>query len=477
MNRQPGFIGPSYTLRSVNVDMQRSVNLYPEIHELGGGKNGEVASLVGTPGLLLKQTLGSGPIRGTHSVNNRLFVVSGNKLYESVSYLVALELGTISTSTGIVSMADNGLELCIVDGSHGYILTLATNAFQEIVQDGFEGGTRLAFMDGYFITNRPGTRQFYFSNLYDGLTWDALDVASKEGSPDNLVSVLADHRELWLFGERTSEVWFNSGDPDLPFSRISGAFMEHGIAAAHSAQKIDNSVYWLAQDANGNAMVMRANGYQPARASTFAVEQALRKATNFSGATAWTYQEGGHSFYCLNVPGLDSTWCLDIATGLWHERTSVKDGVESRNRVGSHVFFGGLHIVGDYENGNLYELSETTYTDNLEPIIRLRTTPHTNATGERVFFSKAQIDMETGAGIDGAGQGSDPQVMLQWSDDGGHTWGNEHWRSAGKIGEYKRRVIWNRLGSARDRVWKLKISDPVKVVLISAFGDGSAGAH
>lgn len=499
MPSQTGFIGPSYTLKSINVDAQRCVNMYPEMNELGTGKNREIASLVSTPGLklirgALDTTTNPPVLSGTFlpDVANRglyltstgkLFGVTGDMLWELTSDSVFgvdyFQIrGFLGTTIGPVAISDNGVQVIIVDGQKGYIYTPATFTITEITDEDFPraagnnltgGPPVVEFMDGYFIINTPNSRQFQISALYDGLSWDGLDFGLKEGQPDNLVTLINNHRELWLFGDQTTEVWWNNGDADFPFSRIQGAFIEHGIAAKDSLQKLDQSLFWVGKDKNGDAIIWRASQYQPERISTYAIEEKIKSYGDISKTTSYSYQDRGHSFYCLNFPGADSTLCFDTTINLWHDRQSSKSsGFYGRHRAESHVFFNGRHIVGDYQNRNIYELTDDSLTDNGAPIVRLRRAPHITNEGEWVFFQKFQLDMETGVGLS-SGQGDDPKAMLRFSDDGGHTWSNEQQASVGKMGSYKTRAIWRRLGRSRDRVWEVKITDPVRVTMISAL--------
>jgi len=466
--RFAGFIGPSYTLRSKNVDCQRCINLYPEINELGTGKEREVAALVSTPGLLLLQTIGTGPIRGLiYASDSKLYAVSNNKIYSVSSLWVATELGTLNSTSGQVSMADNGISLVIVDGTDGYVVTLSSGAFVEITDPDFLPASQVAFQDGYFIFARTGTGQFFISSL-NGVTFDALDIATAEGAPDDLIGLLSSNRDLWLAGTDSIEVWFNSGDADFPFQRVQGAFIEVGLAATHSLVKMRNTMYWLGQDKSGSGMVFEATGYQPKRISTHAIEIAIQGYASISDAVAWTYQQDGHFFYVLNFPSANTTWVFDASTNLWHERAYTNNGDLERHRANCHAFAYGTHVVGDYVNGKIYQLSPTTYTDNSVEITKQRVSPHVTEGLAKWIFHAFQLDMETGIGLDGVGQGTNPQVMLQFSDDGGHSWSNEKWASAGAIGRRLTRVIWRRLGMSRDRVWKLTITDPVKVTLIGA---------
>lgn len=468
--RFPGFIGPSYVSQSVNVDCQRCVNLYPEMNDLGTGKEREVASLVGTPGLRRLLTLAESPVRGVHTASNgEVYAVGGTKLYSISSAWVATEIGTLNSSTGFVSMEDNGTHVVIVDGADGYSWNMTTDTFAEITDVDFLGADLITFQDGYFIVNKPDSGQFYISGIND-ITFDPLDISTAEASPDDIVGVISAHQNLYLLGTQSTEVFYNSGNAAFPFERIQGAIMEVGCAAAFSIAKVNGAVYWVGQDSGGFGIVYRAEGYRAERVSNPAVESVIRSVgiENISTARAWTYQKGGHYFYCLNLPDIDSTWVYDASTNLWHERTYLNLWGLERHRADCHTVAHGENIVGDYENGKIYALDDATYTDDSSAIVRMRTAPHISKELRFAFHSRFQLDMEAGVGLTGSGQGIDPQAVLEWSDDGGHTWSNEHWAPIGAIGNYGTRVIWRRLGRSRDRVYRVTISDPVKVVLIGA---------
>jgi hypothetical protein len=345
----------------------------------------------------------------------------------------------------------------------------------------------------------------WITDLLDGTSIDGLDFASAEGSPDNLVAVLSNFRELWAFGTNSIEVWYNSGALDFPLQRIQGAFNELGCAAAFSIAKMDNGVFWLGKDARGQGIVYRANGYQGERISTHAVEWHIQTYGNISDAIAYTYQQVGLSFYELTFPSADKTWVFDVATGAWHERAGFVAGVFTRHRSNCQVSFNSEIIVGDYANGNLYAFDSTVYADNGATQRWLRSW-RALPTGEnnlkRSSHHNLQLDCETGVGLVEAAAGivevllllengdtltteagvdiivsssttssAETSVMLRWSDDGGQTWSNEHWVGIGRIGEYGRRAIWRRLGMTmklRDRVYELSGSDPVKIAIMGA---------
>jgi len=240
-------------------------------------------------------------------------------------------------------------------------------------------------------------------------------------------------------------------------------------------------VIWLGQSEEGACVVWRANGYTPQRVSTHAVEYAIqgymRDGRTIHDAVAMTYQESGHIFYVLSFPSADATWVYDGATNLWHERGTWD--ADNRQycawRPQSHAFAFEKHLVGNFKTGIVHEMSIDKFTDaGGGPIRRLRRTPHLNVEDRTLFYHKLQVMLQSGVGLS-SGQGSDPQVMMRWSDDGSHTWGNEHWVSAGKMGQYSARAIWRRLGRGRNRVFEISVTDPVPWRVISANMDVSEG--
>lgn len=479
----PGFIGPSYQLRSVNADCQRSVNWYPERVESGTGKAAWV--LQPTPGMKLFAQSGETQTgcRGLYTTSSgRLFGVFYQSLYEFAADGTKTFRGSLTSSSGFVRMADNGAtgnQLIVVDGASGYLLNLGTNAFTTISDVNFPvGATHVTFIDGYFIVNKPNTGYFYFSQSYDGSNWTPAAFANAEGNPDNLQALIANGRELWLPGDKTVEVWNNVGAGSPPFQRIPGAFQEIGITAKYSLAQMNNSVFWLGGDRTGYGMVWRSQGLQATRISTHAVEQAIQQYTVISDAEAFCYQQDGHYFYELTFPTANVTWVYDNTTEVWHERNWFNsiDSTFNRHRAQCQAFAFGKNLVGDYASSNLYELSPTTYTDVGDPIVRDRISPHLAMSRNRTFFKQLRLDMDVGEGLD-SGQGSDPVIHLRWSDDAGHTWSNGISASLGKTGDYGAFINWQRLGVARDRVWWVRMSDPVKTCLISAEVEMEEGIH
>lgn len=463
-------LGSAYVARSVNAADNRMVNLFPEIIPEGGK---EPAFLNRAPGLKLKVSVGLGPIRGLWEFNGNLYVVSRDKLYKVDSTYTVTTLGTVAGTSGSVSMADNGTQLFVACNGPSYIYNATTNAFAQITDGDFPGAVTVAYLDGYFVFNEPNSQKIWVTSLLDGLSVDPLDFASAEGSPDGVVGIIADHREIWVFGTNSVEVWYNSGNADFPLSRIQGAFNELGCAAAYSIAKMDNGLFWLGKDARGQGIVYRANGYTGQRISTHAVEWQIQQYADMSDAIGYTYQQDGHSFYVLIFPSANTTWVYDVATQAWHERAGFANGEFTRHRSNCRAFFQGDVLVGDYQNANVYSFDLEDYSDNgsIQKWLRSwRALPTGQNNLKRTAQHSLQLDCETGVGLN-IDQGSDPQVMLRWSDDGGHTWSNEHWTAIGKIGEYGKRAIWRRLGMTmklRDRVYELSGTDPVKIAIVGA---------
>lgn len=493
-------LGSAYVARSVNAADNRMVNLFPEIVPDGGK---EPAFLNRAPGLRLLNTVGDGPIRGLWALGPNLYVVSGTSFYAVNTNWNAYYLGDLP-GTGPVCMADNGTQIFIAANGPSYIYDTSTGVFAQITDPDFAGAVSVGFIDGYFVYNQPDSQFIWVTALNDGTNIDSLDFASAEGSPDNVVSLIVDHREVWVFGTNSVEVWYDAGNPDFPLQRIQGAFNEIGCAAPYSVAKLDNGVFWLGSDARGRGIVYRANGYTGKRISTHAIEWQIQQYGSLSDAVGYTYQQDGHAFYVLNFP--QATWVYDVATESWHERAYWSEFEFTRHRANNQASYNNEIVVGDYENGNIYAFDLDTYSDNGNPQRWLRSwraLPTGQNDLNRTAHHSLQLDCETGMGLDGLSpydpstslltteasdpiitesgdyilvmpatvEGADPQAMLRWSDDGGHTWSNEHWRSMGKMGKYGYRTIWRRLGMTmqiRDRVYEVSGTDPIKIAIVGA---------
>jgi len=494
-------LGSAYVARSINAADNRMVNLFPEIVPEAGK---EPAFLNRAPGLRLLTTAGDGPVRGLWTYGGVAYIVSGDKLYSMAGFGTPVVIGTVS-GTGPVSMVDNGTQLFIACGGPSYIYNNSTGAFGPITDPDFPGALTVGYLDGYFVFIEPNSQKVWVTTLLDGTSIDPLDFASAEGSPDNLVSMIVDHREAWLFGTNSVEVYYDAGNADFPLQRIQGAYNEIGCAATFSVAKLDNGLFWLGADARGQGIVYRSQGYSGQRISTHAIEYAIAQYGNISDAIAYTYQQEGHSFYVLTFPSANATWVYDVSTQAWHERAGFDNGSFTRHRSNCQMTYNSEVVVGDYENGNLYAFDLDVYADNGNVQKWLRSW-RALATGQnnlkRTAHHSLQLDCESGVGLSGSDYtdptylitesgffittesgdflisyegsetvGVDPKAMLRWSDDGGHTWSNEHWSPMGKIGVYQHRVFWRRLGMTlklRDRVYEVSGTDPVKIAIMGA---------
>ena len=287
---------------------------------------------------------------------------------------------------------------------------------------------------------------------------------------DPLVAVVVNQRQLWAFGSRSTEVFWNSGDPLFPISRVDGSLMEFGCAAKGTPQKLAGTIAWLSD----GGQVLIAVGYQPQRISNFAVENAIRLAGDVSSATAFSYKQNGHIFYVLQLPNTDTSWVYDISTKQWHERVDLVKGELKQTRMSCHAAAYNLQVVGDAVDGRIYSLDKTVSDIDGDVLLRRRIAPHLTNNLHRLVVNSFQLDLETGLGLD-TGQGVDPQVMLRVSRDWGYTWGSERWTTTGPKGSFRSRAIWRQLGQARDWVFEVTITDPVRVSLLGATVDAVGG--
>jgi hypothetical protein len=459
--------------RSQQATVERHVNYMLKATEPTREKAGFYREQV--PGLLLGVNIGGGPTRGFYSTGNRAFVVIGALLIEFYSDWRYLVRGTLQTSSGVVEMAQGLFDLLIVDGDNGYTLKLANNNFERITDPDFYGSKRATFLDGKFILTRPGTQQFYWSSgVDDANAYDALDFASAESFPDEIVGHLVDHREIWFAGERSIEIWVPAPGGDQVYQRNSGATIEVGCAATHTLQQIDNTVVWMGRDKHGQGIIWMAGGgqgYTPQRISTNDLEDALAEILDLSGSYAWTYQDAGQTFYVLQIPGADTTWVWDASTRKWHERAEYEGGSFMPWRADCHVFAFGRHVVGDDE-GRLYEMTPYEYTYAGSPMYREWTSPHqASPKRERVFFGPLVLDITAGQ----TDSGLNPKMEMRYSNDGGFTWSAWSARSTGRSGQYGQRAKWDRNGHGRGRVWQFRCTDDAKVSIIGMSVDAQAG--
>lgn len=549
----------AYQARSVIANAQRCINLYAE-------KNPEDAPVPFTyyprPGLTV---LGTPPVQGANRGTYRstagvLYQVVGSNVYLVSSTWAYTLLGTIGTTTGMVSFSDNSLAVVLVDGSTtGYAINMATNAFGTITDPNFLGANKVDYIDTFFVFNKPNTFSWYAGlstvsygmlaspvgavltgsitgpgtgytgggysvnfiggtgtgatgfitvssagsviavtivnagtgyvigdvltatfgitpgsgftytvGTIGGASFSALDIASKVGSADPIVSLIVNHQEIWLLGSLTSEIWYNAGASPFPFQQMPQGFIEHGLEAIFSLTKQDTACYWLSRDREGRGIVMKGAAYIAKRISTHAIEQLWSSYSTLTDAVSYMYQQQGHTYYVVNFPTANATWAFDEATEQWAQWAwTDNNGNLNRHRVNSAANVYSTNVGADWQTGVLYKFDVDKYTDNEQPISRIRSFPHMIDDMNRVFYNTFIADMDVGEITDP--NAADPKVYLRWSDDRGVSYGNAIDNTLGKTGQYGVNMQYQRLGLARDRVFELSWSIPAKTALNGAY--------
>lgn len=454
-------------------------------------------ALYPTPGLGLFATLSptAKAVRGLQTVSGRTFAVASTHLYELTTNGTFTDYGG-NPGTANNNILDDGLpavmvaggtasgtypgHLLIASGGTLTVFNLATNAFVAI------SGTptnvlMIDFIDGFFIALSTGNA-WEVSNVEDATTWSGLSVSQVSVFSDQLLSLIASDRLLWIFGARRAAAYYNSGAPLFPFDVASGSFMEVGIVAQFSvarvAMKSGTTILWLGGDERGQNIVFAANGFTPTRVSDHALEFWMKGKT-VSDAVGFAVQEQGHNFYVLWFPTADATWVLDVDLGFWHRRSSLVGGVAHAHLGRCHTYNFGTHLVGDRTSGNVYSMDISFLTDNTgagksSPIVRTRVGPTISEEGSWMFFNEFQVDFETGLGPipplqDGAGNPRAPLATFSYSKDFGKTWSPDHMIPCGQAGQFKTRAIDRRLGKARNWTPRVIVSDPIPWRIVDAY--------
>lgn len=434
------------------------------------------------------------------SVGTSNFTAVGAELNE-VGVVFAATGATTGTGQVVYANSWSFYESHAPLGSTGDLRVI--NDFKKITDTysgvNFPGANTVAFIDSYFVINKPETKQFWLSGQYDGFYWDPLQFASKEAYTDQLEAVTVDNGNIVLLGTISQEYWQNNGGFPFPFARISGSPTDVGLAARWSMARCGGMLFYLGRTRRGGISVFSVQNYTPTVVSTPDLDYVFTTYEVISDAVAFGYRQNGHEFYELNFPTEGKTWLYDANTQAWSELSSnggrhyAQWGAQFKNDI----------IVSDYRNGNIYKLDSDYYTDNGDAIVRELITPHTfsNSTFNRLHIYRLRLDMEQGVGLDTVydvsggtnivtqeedyllTEGDDylitqtsteefdidkSKIMLQVSRDGGYTYGNEMWVPLGSIGQYLKRAEWRRLGVSRSYVFKFRVTDPIKVVIIGA---------
>jgi hypothetical protein len=486
----PGFIGGAYTSQSPNADAEKCLNLYPEMTQPGNAKSPIV--LYATPGLRRFTKIGNDPVRAMNYLNDRYFAVAGDKFVELRADGTFATWGTVVNDNLPASLSANGNvsnQVFIVSGGHGYLFytgdsqtdyhpgtpvpgapssPVLKDTFLEIPDEDFPVGAKMGgYTDSYFFALRADGISVQFSALSDGQLWDGLDVLQRQKTPDSTRCMFVSQSEIWLFGGLNTEIWVHTGNADTPFEPLPGTIIPIGIASPYAAVKVGDLIAWFSADISGDSIFYVAPQYKPQRMSTHAVEAAWRRYTTVQDVECFAYQSEGHTFAQLNFPSAKATWVFDLATQLWHERAyrnPVNNELEC-HLARNHVFAFNRHLVGSRRDGTVYHMSNQHTSDDNARILRVRRSAHTSEELQMLFFSYFQLDFQAGVG----GIECNPQIMLRWSDDGGHVWNEEQWESAGAQGEYSWRAMWRRLGKSRERIWEISMTENVYWCLIDAY--------
>lgn len=447
--------------RSRAVANARLQNVYVE-NRPAGEKSDVVA--YGIPGLDLFSDAGDTPWRGLIQVETTDFFygVHRGTLYKVDNTGTKTSLGSLNTSSGRVGMTHNGDVILIVDGTNGYTYKISTTTFAEVTDSDFlDSAKTCTWLDQLFIVE-DGDQ---FATSPDGAAWDSTERAAAESSPDGIVRVLADHGELNILGAISTEFWVTTPAVDFAFQPLKSNTAEWGCAATWSVCKANDSVIFLGKNRDGQVSVVRLNGYVPQVISTPDIDHIINSYSSVSDATGLAYKVGGHPFYQINFPVADASWLFDALSGRW---TAIKSEGMGRHKAEIGIQYLARTIVADSSNGRLYKINPETYTENGDDIeVELISENVRLPDGERFPIDRLRLDMETGVGLV-TGQGSIPQVMLSVSRDGGNTWGSEVWANIGQIGRYRTRVEWRRLGTSDQWTFKIRCTDPVKKVFLSA---------
>lgn len=462
----PALVGPSYQGASHVADFERCVGFYLEAQSAPGAVF--PWSLLPLPGLTSVATPAEGPGRGLWSQDGRLLRCAGFKIYEVDRAWAHTDRGSVvmdARPAQFASSGDAGAEVAIASAGFISIFDLTSNLLSAAVA----GLTahQVAYLHGYFIGLNRLTSTIRLSNLLDGTTWDPTQFAQRSGAGDRWQAIHVCGEYLYLFGSETSDVWYDAGSFPFPFAPVQGAVIPMGIAAPWSVATVAAAPIWLAQTKDGARSVVRGNGTgMPVRISTHAIDTALRGYGTVDDAEASVFEFQGHAFYVLTLPTAGVTWCYDVVTDAWSEWPAwngTAGRYEANLAVHRTVAFDS-YVADSRTVGTLFTASGSVYSDNGGTIRRMRVVPFPRLTPDAiwVFLSQLELFLETGLGLQ-AGQGSDPTVALRVTRDGGRTWGSERTCSAGAVGKYLTRVVWNRLGRYRDGLGGIELvfSDPI----------------
>jgi hypothetical protein len=407
-----------------------------------------------------------GPIRGLLNADLYIYVVAGEFLWRVTPEGFAEKLHRLD-GHGPATLARNRVlpepEIAITSGGVSYIWRATQKQLVNLSGKLLANASSVDYVDGRFLWAFPDGR-FQWSAIDDGTSIDGLAFATAEGHPDGLIRAFCHKRDVWLFGPQSIEIWQGTGDREEVFRRSGGAVLPTGCASGAAIVDVHSSLFWISDD----GIVLMASGYQGQRVSTHPVERAIEQTKDRTTIEGCTWARAGHVFYAISTESW--TWVYDLSTQQWHERQSY--GL-NRWRVRTVEQFQGDQIAGDYANGKLYKLDQSYGSEDGAPIQMIMQTPMVHAFPERLRFDTLYCDVIPGVGLnEGRPDEVSPELVIRWSDDGGHSWGTERRLPMGDLGERQKRIRTHRLGATREdgRVFRLEMaSDVVRgVIALSA---------
>lgn len=467
MRRTVPLLGGRAVNRVLAINAQRAVNYRPEAQPSGAKS---LLTLRPTEGLVLLTTQGNGPCR-SHFVefDEETYWVSGSQLFSMDSAWNVTTIGSLTTTSGWCVLAAGRDYLMLVDGTDGY--TWDGSTFAAIGDADFVANpTWCEYIDGYFLVNNRNSDRWSISELTGGnedpTAWNALDFATAEADPDDVVVIERVAERLMMMGTKTVQVYTNSGNADFPFELVTNGVLEWGVESPASVDVVEGVVFLLSRSAGGGLAVLMVTGFQ---AQSIAPPDIIEELDGYvtSNAEGYAYKMGGKTFYELTLPSENLTLEYCVETGFWHERSSYEIG---RHRTRGHGFFNRRHLVGDFNSGNVYYLDGATYTENGQPIIRTRVTSIVAADGRDLECHSFEVEFARGVGLL-SGQGSVPTAMMRYSCDGGNTWSSLLYAPMAPRGDYDLRTMWNRLGQAGSYMWEVSVSDPIDATMVGINAD------
>ncbi len=456
-------IGPTYTNRSLPVNAQVTRGFYAEINSQGG----EIVSLHPFPGLKAFAT-GVGASRGAGRLSNNLYVVMGNSLNKVGSTGVVTSIGTIDGSGRCVLAEDQSGNLIIATGEGKPYLYDGSTLTQGSDID-LPTASTVTYINRRVVYDGVGG-DISFSDLSDPLSVNSLNVIIAESKPDDMLAVYAYKQQLLAFGERSIQPMYNSGTGNPPYSFIVNATHEIGLGATHSIASNNNHLYFLGSD----LIVYKMSGLSLLPIGNPSIGQAIENYSDVTDAFGICFAIDNMNFYMLSFPSGNETWLFNETAGMWTNLAFGTDG--SHHLIASYEKIYNKHLVTDRRNGNVYELDFNTFTDNGETIQRQRDTISVNGgtfgkPGSTVFMNWIRLEIESGTSL----VTEESAIIMQYSDDNGRSWSSERWQYIGAQGEYRHKLVWYGLGMFKNRMFRFRMSDPIKWVLIKLSGDIELG--